>query len=117
MTMFSNDFRQILLEAGKNLTLRKVSFGEDPIYGEGTASYTDSTVTGFIDTYDVGRELLGLGDLGIGQSRVFLESIATPNVNDLIVDNSTTYKINRVETFRFSSEDVYIACDLSKEGG
>ena len=115
--MMTNDFFSILNEVGRNYVLRKQTFHDAAIWGDGSVSHTDGTVLGYIDHYDLGRELLGLGDLGVGLSRIFLKATATPSVNDLVIDGSRTYKIQRMDTMRFSADDIFIACELSLESG
>lgn len=112
----SKDFESIISEMGSTLELKSESFTDsDPIYGSGSATTTVATVDGFFDYYNVAQEVLGFGELLVGDCRVFIPGYSTVSPNDKIVSSQGTYSIQEIKELNYKGGTPYKIVEVIKD--
>jgi len=113
----SYDFRQPVV-------YRRYSLTEDPISGDyDWSNYTDYNIFADVQIQVSGNELVDAGQLNVGDALIFLPSRIQrdtsnasldadfrPQIQDEIIHYGFTYKIDRMEFFRYEATEIYVKC-------
>lgn len=99
---------------GQDLLLKKPTYTEDPIYGQGTVSYTESTIRGKMDFTEVQEGIYDPGSLLIGEGRVFVESTTNLEKGDIIDYDGTSYEVRLVREVPYEDSIVIKIGELVK---
>lgn len=102
----------VINEVGKDLTLRKITEGDyNPATGSVVNTPADTTVKGMLLNYrdsQVDGSIIQQGD----RRAVIRTGDAVPEIQDILIEGSTQYRIIDVRTVEYSGNAVIYSCQV-----